>query len=339
MKKKPIVVSMGEPSGISTEIILKSWKYRNKYKLYPFFIVDNIQKIKKMIEYLDLKIETQVINDPSEANNFFKYKLPIFNIDEKVDFKLGKPNKKNAKIILRSIKISFDFVAQKKALGLLTLPVCKRTLKSSGFTFNGQTEFIGDLSKKKFHHKNKEIMILSTTKPSDKGKNLIVGLVTTHIPLKRIFSFLKKKEIEEKLLIFRNSLKKIWKIKQPRIGITGLNPHSGEEGLIGDEEKKVIEPIIKKLKTKGIHVSGPLSSDTCFFKNIREKYDGILCLYHDQALSPIKTLDFFNSINVTAGLPIIRVSPDHGPAFDIARLKLAKINSVISSIKFLERHA
>ena len=287
MKKKPIVVSMGEPSGISTEIILKSWKYRNKYK------------------------------------------LPIFNIDEKVDFKLGKPNKKNAKIILRSIKISFDFVAQKKALGLLTLPVCKRTLKSSGFTFNGQTEFIGDLSKKKFRHKNKEIMILSTTKPSDKGKNLIVGLVTTHIPLKRIFSFLKKKEIEEK----------IWKIKQPRIGITGLNPHSGEDGLIGDEEKKVIEPIIKKLKTKGILVSGPLSSDTCFFKNIREKYDGILCLYHDQALSPIKTLDFFNSINVTAGLPIIRVSPDHGPAFDIAKLKLAKINSVISSIKFLERHA
>ena len=139
-------------------------------------------------------------------------------------------------------------------------------------------------------------------------------------------------------MIFRNSLKKIWKIKQPRIGITGLNPHSGEEGLIGDEEKKIIEPIIKKLKTKGIHVSGPLSSDTCFFKNIREKYDGILCLYHDQALSPIKTLDFFNSINVTAGLPIIRVSPDHGPAFDIAKLKLAKINSVISSIKFLERH-
>ena len=98
MKKKPIVVSMGEPSGISTEIILKSWKYRNKYKLYPFFIVDNIQKVKKMIEYLDLKIETQIIDDPYEANNFFKYKLPIFNIDEKIDFKLGKPNEKNAKM-------------------------------------------------------------------------------------------------------------------------------------------------------------------------------------------------------------------------------------------------
>ena len=338
MKKKPIVVSMGEPSGISSEIILKSWKQRHKYKLYPFFIVDNIQKIKKMINYLGLNIETQMINDPCETNEFFNYKLPIINIGEKIEFELGKPNKKNSEIILKSIKKSFDFLSNKKALGLLTLPVCKRTLKISGFKFNGQTELIGDLSKRKFRHKNDEIMILSTTKPADKGKNLIVGLVTTHIPLKNIFSFLTKKKIEEKLLIFRDSLKKIWKIKQPRIGITGLNPHAGEEGLIGSEEKKIIVPIITKLKKKGIHVFGPLSSDTCFFKNIREKYDGILCLYHDQGLSPIKTLDFFNSINITAGLPIIRVSPDHGPAFDIAKSNSAKINSVISSIKFLEKY-
>ena len=139
-------------------------------------------------------------------------------------------------------------------------------------------------------------------------------------------------------MVFNDSLKKIWKIKKPTIGITGLNPHSGEGGLIGDEEKKLIHPIIKKFSKRGLKVFGPLSADTCFFKEIRAKYDGILCLYHDQGLSPIKTLDFFNSINVTAGLPIIRVSPDHGPAFDIAKSNLAKINSLVSSLKFLEKH-
>ena len=338
MKIKPIVVSMGEPSGISSEIILKSWKYRNKYKLHPFFIVDNNQKINHIINYLNLNIETKIIKDPNETIEYFQNKLPIFNIGEKIEFQLGKPNKNNSKIILQSIKKSFDFVSSKKAKGLLTLPVCKKTLRSSGFKFNGQTEFIGDLSKKKFGNGNQEIMILSTTKPVDNGKNLIIGLVTTHIPLKEVFKYLTKKKIEDKLSIFNNSLKKVWNIKKPKIGITGLNPHSGEDGLIGIEEKKIIEPIIKKFKNKGVHVYGPLSTDSCFFKSIREKYDGILCLYHDQGLSPVKTLDFFNSINVTAGLPILRVSPDHGPAFDIAKKNSAKINSVVSSIRFLEKH-
>tara|TARA_Y100000991_G_scaffold100863_1_gene76059 strand:- start:9 stop:1028 length:1020 start_codon:yes stop_codon:yes gene_type:complete len=338
MRKKPIVVSMGEPSGISSEIILKAWKSRKKFNLYPFFIVDNISKIESIIDYLKLNIKTQIIEDADETIDYFPKKLPIYNINEKIEFELGKPNKKNTKIILQSIKKSFEFVSRKKAKGLLTLPVCKKTLKSSGFKFNGQTEFIGNLSMKKFSHSNKEIMILSTTKPLDQGKNLIVGLVTTHIPLKDIFKHLTKKKIEEKLLIFYDSLKKIWKIKKPIIGITGLNPHSGEGGLIGSEEKKLIQPVIDKFNKNGMKIHGPLSADTCFFKKIRKNYDGILCLYHDQGLSPIKTLDFFNSINVTAGLPIIRVSPDHGPAFDIAKCNSAKINSVVSSIKFLEKY-
>ena len=339
MKKKPIVVSMGEPSGISSEIILKAWKSRKKYNLYPFFFVDNIYKIERMINYLKFNIETQVIQDPNEAIECFSKKLPVYNINEKIEFKLGKPYKKNSKVILKSIKKAFEFVSKKKALGLLTLPVCKKTLKSSGFKFNGQTEFIGNLSMKTFNHSNEEIMILTTRKPLDKGKNLIVGLVTTHIPLKEIFKHLSKNKIEKKLAIFYDSLKKIWKIKKPIIGITGLNPHSGEGGLIGNEEKKLIEPIIKKFNRNDKEVYGPLSADTCFSKEIRKHYDGILCLYHDQGLSPIKTLDFFNSINITAGLPIMRVSPDHGPAFDIAKCNSAKIDSVVSSIKFLEKHA
>tara|TARA_B100001057_G_scaffold37477_1_gene33868 strand:- start:58 stop:1080 length:1023 start_codon:yes stop_codon:yes gene_type:complete len=336
MKKKPIVVSMGEPSGISSEILIKAWKQRKKYDLHPFFLIDNFERVNSLKKTLGLNFNSILINDPAEVCKHFSTHLPIYNIGKKIFFELGTPNKVNSTFIIESIEKSFDFVLDKKAKGLLTLPVCKKTLKMSGFKFNGQTEFIGELSKK-YSINDEEIMILSTTKPIDEGKNLIVGLVTTHMPLKKIFKILTKKKIEKKLEVFDNSLKTIWKINNPKIGITGLNPHSGEDGLIGFEEKKLIEPIVKKYTAKGMKISGPLSSDTCFFKNFRKNYDGILCLYHDQGLSPIKTLDFFNSINVTAGLSILRVSPDHGPAFNIAKKKSARINSIIASLKFLEK--
>ena len=336
MKRKPIVVSMGEPSGISSEILIKAWKQRKKYNLQPFFLIDNFERVNSLKKILDLSFNSTLIDKPSDACKYFSTHLPIYNIGKRISFKLGIPNKVNSSFIIESIEKSFDFVLDKKAKGLLTLPVCKKTLKMSGFKFNGQTEFIGELSKKKNSVDDEEIMILSTTKPIDNGKNLIVGLVTTHIPLKKIFRILTKEKIEKKLKVFYNSLKTIWKIKNPKIGITGFNPHSGEDGLIGLEEKELINPIIKKYSAEGMKIDGPLSSDTCFFKNFRKKYDGILCLYHDQGLSPIKTLDFFNSINVTAGLSILRVSPDHGPAFDIAKKKSARINSIIASLKFLE---
>ena len=336
MKKKPIVVSMGEPSGISSEILIKAWKQRKKYNLQPFFLIDNFKRVNSLKKTLDLGFNSILIDKPSDACKYFSTHLPIYNIAERISFELGMPDKVNSSFIIESIEKSFDFVLDKKAKGLLTLPVCKKTLKMSGFKFNGQTEFIGELSKKKNSIDDEEIMILSTTKPVDSGKNLIVGLVTTHIPLKKIFKILTKEKIEKKLKVFNNSLKTIWKIKNPKIGITGFNPHSGEDGLIGLEEKELINPIIKKYSAKGMKIDGPLSSDTCFFKNFRRKYDGILCLYHDQGLSPVKTLDFFNSINITAGLSILRVSPDHGPAFDIAKKKSARINSIIASLKFLE---
>ena len=125
--------------------------------------------------------------------------------------------------------------------------------------------------------------------------------------------------------------------KKPIIGILALNPHAGEEGLIGQEEKEIILPVINDLKTKNLNLNGPLSGDTCFFKNNRKNYDGMFCMYHDQGLSPVKTLDFFNSVNVTGGLPILRVSPDHGPAFDIAKENLAKADSLIACLKFIEK--
>ena len=132
------------------------------------------------------------------------------------------------------------------------------------------------------------------------------------------------------------SLEKLWNISRPNIAVCGLNPHSGESGKIGTEEEKIILPAIQKLKTKNYNVFGPLSADTCFSKNKRQSYDGFICIYHDQGLIPVKTLDFFNSVNVTGGIPIIRTSPDHGPAFDIAELNQASNKSLIASIKLAE---
>ena len=339
MKKKPIVISMGEPSGINSEILVKTWINRKKEKLLPFFVVDDKTKIEFVIKFFKLNAKIKLIKNPNETLEIFDNYLPVYDIGNKINFKLGHPDKKNSKFIIDSLKTSFNFVKNKQASALITLPICKKTMREYGFNYNGQTEYMGYLARKFINQSSNEIMILTTTKPIDSGKNLVVGLATTHIPLKKTFNKIKEELLREKIIIFNNSLKTIWKIKSPLIGVLALNPHAGEDGLIGEEEKKVILPVIKDLKKKKFNLHGPLSGDTCFFKNNRKNYDGMFCLYHDQGLSPVKTLDFFNSVNVTGGLPILRVSPDHGPAFDIAGNNQAHANSLIACLKFVQKYS
>jgi 4-hydroxythreonine-4-phosphate dehydrogenase len=255
----------------------------------------------------------------------------------KLNFKLGKPNASNSQFVLKSINESYRLIKKKQVSGMITLPVCKKTLKKYGFNFCGQTEYISNLASENFRERIKEIMILSTSKPADMGDNLIVGLVTTHVPLKKCLNLITKKILEEKIITFNDTLKKLWKISKPKIAIAAINPHAGEGGLIGKEEISIIKPVIKKISGK-INVIGPFSGDSCFSKDVRSNYDGIICFYHDQGLIPIKLLDFYNSINVTGGLPFIRVSPDHGPAFDIANKNIADPSSLCSAIKFLKKN-
>ena len=339
MKKKPIVISMGEPSGIGSEIVIKTWILRKKKQIKPFFIVDNSERIESVIDYFNFKAKIKVIDSPEQVFDIFQNFIPIFNIGKKIDFELGKPSQKNSKFVIESLKKSFEFVKKNQASSIITLPICKKTVKQNGFSFNGQTEYLGFLSRKYINKNVNEIMILATTKPTDSGKNLIVGLATTHIPLNKIIKSLTKKELKKKIIVFNDCLKKIWGKKKPLIGVLSLNPHAGEDGIIGNEEKKIILPVIKELKSININLEGPLSGDTCFFKKHREKFDGMFCMYHDQGLSPLKTLDFYNSINITGGLPVLRVSPDHGPAFNIAKKKIAKIDSLISCFKFLRKYS
>ena len=335
MSQKPIAITMGEPSGISSEIIIKAWKKRKEKKLPPFILIDDIVKLQQVNESFELNANFYSIKN-EDPLKIFQHSIPVIDIKANIKLNLGKPESKNSKYVLESINKAYELVHLKKASAILTLPVCKKTLKKKNFRFHGQTEYISYLVKKKTGKNNTEIMILSTTKPLDGGSNLIVGLITTHIPLSDVKKRLTKQLIEKKVISFKSSLKKFWNIKNPRIGITGINPHSGEGGLIGDEEIKLIKPVLEQLRKKSFKIYGPLSADSCFHKSCRDKFDGILCIYHDQGLIPIKTLDFDNSINVTGGLPFIRVSPDHGPAFDIANKNNAKIDSLLSSFNFLK---
>lgn len=331
--KKAISITMGDPSGISGELILKTWIDRKSNFLEPFFVLDVCERLKKISSLFKLKVPIKQINYPQETFKYFDNFLPVINISNSIKFKLGFPDKKNSKLILNSINKALDFAMSNQVKSVVTSPVSKNILIKSGFKFYGQTEYISNYISKKKKKKFNEVMILSTTNPVDKGPNLIVGLITTHIPVKEISKNLKVSIIVSKIESFIASLKSLWKVKNPKIGICGFNPHAGEFGLVGDEERKIILPSLNKLKKKGISISGLLSADTCFSLAHRKNYDGIVCMYHDQGLIPVKTLDFFRSVNITGGLPLIRTSPDHGPAFDIAHKNKANNSSYIAAIK------
>lgn len=337
MKKKPIVLTMGEPSGIATEIAIKTWLKRKKLDLPNFFLLDDFKKVDFINRRFNLKAKLVKISSAKEVNKYFSEYLPILDMEINLKFNLGKPNFKNSRYVLKSIDNSYELFKKGDVSGLVTLPVCKKSLKKNGFNFCGQTEYLSSLATKNNEKKANEIMILSTTQPEDKGVNLIVGLITTHVPLKDCLKNVNKKLIEEKISLFDSSLKKFWGVKNPKIAIASVNPHAGEGGLIGREEILLIKPVLNKLKSK-FNIKGPLSGDSCFSKDIRKNFDGIICFYHDQGLIPIKLLDFKHSINVTGGLPFLRVSPDHGPAFDIADKNCANSESLCAALEFLNKN-
>ena len=233
MKKKPIVLTMGEPSGIATEIAIKSWLKRKKLDLPNFFLLDDFKKVDFINRKFNLKAKLVKISSAKEVNKYFSEYLPILDMEIKLKFILGKPNFKNSRYVLKSIDNSYDLFKKGDVSGLVTLPVCKKSLKKNGFNFCGQTEYLSSLATKKNKKKTNEIMILSTTRPEDKGTNLIVGLITTHVPLKDCLKNVNKKLIEEKISLFDSSLKKFWCVKKPKIAIASVNPHAGEGGLIG----------------------------------------------------------------------------------------------------------
>ena len=323
--KKRILITAGEPESISSEITIKAIKKLKKESTSELILITDPSLIKQEIKNLNKSDELNILD---KKLNFKDYKSDFINIIPiKLNEKMipGILNKKNSDFVLKSIKMSVDFLLQKKANAVVTNPINKFIMKSSNFKFNGHTEYLGHLSK----FNKKPIMMLESEK-------LRVVPLTTHIPISSVSKKLNSKMIIEKINILNNELTNIYKIKNPKIYISGLNPHSGDGGKIGKEELTLIYPAIKKLEKLGLNVKGPFPGDTLFQKNKIKEYDVAVCMYHDQALIPIKTLYSGNIINITLGLDFIRTSPDHGTALDIVGENKADPNSLILAIKKAE---
>ena len=314
-KKLPIAISMGEPGGINIEIILKCI---NK-KLPIFFLIADPDWAEKSIKALNCYTKINIIENIEDC---LKGHLNILPTRNKVRFGFKKSYNQNVPAIIESLNLSIKLAKQKKVAGIVTLPVMKKTLIINGFNYPGHTEYLGKVSNKK------PLMIML-------NKKLKVATLTTHIPISQVPKKITKNNLEKTIKVYIKSLKLDFGLTDPKVAVSSLNPHNGEEGEIGNEEIKIIKPIIDKFKKQGNKINGPKSADTMFHKEALKNIDANLCMFHDQALIPIKSSDFYGSINFTAGLPFIRTSPDHGTAFDIAGENKANSSSLTNAIRYV----
>ena len=311
---------MGEPAGISSEITLKVWK-KHRNTINPFVYIGDTNHLLKTNLLLKYNVPIKRIKNIFDSFKLFKKYLPVYEIKLKKNVEFGKTSLKNTPQVLRSIKTSVSLAKKKKISCIVTNPIEKNVIKKIKKNFDGHTFYIGRMCSIK-----EPIMFLTSPK-------INVVPITQHLPLKIALKKITKKRIVDSGIEIRKSLIMDFDIKKPKIAVSSLNPHAGEKGTFGKEEKDIIEPAIKKLKLLGIDASGPFPADTIFNKNLCSKFDVIICMYHDQATIPIKTLDFDNGVNVTLGLPIIRTSPDHGTALDIAGKGKASEKSLYAAIK------
>ncbi|WP_208437498.1 4-hydroxythreonine-4-phosphate dehydrogenase PdxA [Bartonella taylorii] len=326
-----LIVSGGDPAGIGPEIVLKAWSLRVTRQVPPFALFADPDVIRSRARFLhiDVEVESVLINNPVKN---FQTALPIIPLKNRQSDQLGSPSPDNAAGIIEAIKRSVQLIRDRHACALVTCPIAKKSLYDAGFKFPGHTEFLADLAYTIFDKCYHPVMMLS-------GPRLKTVPITVHIPFNEVPSHVTRDLIIQTALITENDLKTRFKITSPRLAIAGLNPHAGEEGAMGKEDIEIILPAVEYLKNKGFNIVGPLPADTMFHEKARQAYDVALCMYHDQALIPVKTLDFDTTVNITLGLPFIRTSPDHGTAFDIADKGIASPESFISALKLASQLA
>ena len=309
---------MGDPAGIGGEIALKAWLSQ---KSQPFFIIDDAVRLKQLSEKLGLGVPVAEIRTAAETVKAFTTALPVLNLALATNAIPGQPDAENGKSIIASITTAVDMVRSGEASAVVTNPIHKKTLYDAGFEFPGHTEFLAQLAK----IDTPPVMMLASPE-------LRVVPVTVHVSIADALSNLNENDIVTMATITAQALEKDFAIRGPRLAVCGLNPHAGEEGAMGQEETTIIAPAIDTLKNRGIDASGPWPPDTLFHDAARKTYDAAICMYHDQALIPIKTLDFDGAVNVTLGLPFVRTSPDHGTAFNIAGTGKASERSLLAAL-------
>ena len=327
---KPLALTLGEPAGIGPDITIKAWLRRNELKLPAFYLLGDRDFLSGRANTLGLKIRLAEVR-PEDAFDAFADALPVVAIGHKATAQPGQPDHTSADAALASIRQAVDDVIGARASAVVTNPIAKSVLYRAGFRHPGHTEFLAELAATDGHTPQPVMMLWSPA--------LAVVPVTIHISLREAIAQLSTDLIVTTVRIVAAALKARFGLANPRLVVSGLNPHAGEEGSLGTEERTIVAPAVEMLRAEGIKIRGPLPADTMFHDAARKTYDCAICMYHDQALIPVKTLAFEDAVNVTLGLPFIRTSPDHGTAFDIAGSGRANPSSLIAALRLAARMA
>jgi 4-hydroxythreonine-4-phosphate dehydrogenase len=322
---QPLALTLGEPAGIGPDLALAVWLRRAALDIPCFYLAGDPDFMARRALRLGLDVPIAALA-PDRAAATFSSALPVVAVDAAVSTEPGRPDRSSAPAAIASIRRAVADVMAAKAAAVVTNPVAKNVLYHSGFAEPGHTEFLATLVQQATGQWLRPVMMLWSPE-------LAVVPVTIHLPLRDIFGQLSSDLIVETGRIVARDLARRFRIARPRLAVAGLNPHAGEEGSLGLEDRDIVAPAIARLKAEGIEARGPLPADSLFHEAARATYDVALCMYHDQALIPIKTLAFDHAVNVTLGLPFVRTSPDHGTAFDIAGTGRADATSLIAALR------
>lgn len=329
--RPPLALTQGDPAGIGPEIALKAWLARRGAGLPAFTVLSDPDFMARTARRLGLDVPV-VTATPDTASAQFDDALPVLPLGVAVNSEPGRPHPGSAAATLRSIEYAVQLTQAGQASAVVTNPIAKHVLYKAGFDHPGHTEYLAALAAEPGSPPPHPVMMLWSP-------TLAVVPVTVHIPLKDVPGALTADLLIQTSRIVAADLHTRFGLVRPRLAVAGLNPHAGEAGTIGREDGDLIAPAVERLRAEGLDITGPWPADTMFHAEARRGYDAALCMYHDQALVPIKTIAFDDAVNVTLGLPFVRTSPDHGTAFDIAGRGIARPDSLIAALALASRLA
>ena len=316
----PLAVTMGEPAGIGGDISLKAWRRRAELKR-PFFVIDDPDRLRSLSARMNIEVPVAEIAEPEGAASAFGEALPVLRQSIDAPVVPGRLDTANAPAVIAAIDRAVGLAIDGRAAAVVTNPIHKKCLYQAGFDHPGHTEYLAALA----GGGARSVMMLACP-------GLRVVPVTVHMALGDAIATLDADEIVRCGTVTDHALRRDFAIAAPRIAVAGLNPHAGEDGSIGRDEIETIAPAVARLAQAGVDVSGPTPADSLFHERARASYDAVLCMYHDQALIPLKTIDFDRGVNITLGLPFVRTSPDHGTALDIAGSGAAREDSLLAAL-------
>jgi 4-hydroxythreonine-4-phosphate dehydrogenase len=327
---QPLALTSGEPAGIGPDITLKAWLRRDELKLPAFYWLGDAASLERRAKALALNVRLAEVR-PADASRTFAQALPVVPTGHAATALPGHPDDSSAGAAMASIRQAVADVMAGRAAAVVTNPIAKNVLYRAGFRHPGHTEYLAELAATNNSTPQPVMMLWSPA--------LAVVPVTIHVSVREALEQLSTDLIVTTARIVVAGLKSRFGIARPRLAVSGLNPHAGEEGSLGTEDQTIVAPAVELLRGEGLEIRGPLPADTMFHEAARRTYDCAICMYHDQALIPIKTLAFEDAVNVTLGLPFIRTSPDHGTAFDIAGTGKANPSSLIAALRLAARMA